>query len=266
MDTASKWLHVGLKQMFYIVSILSWTELPMQKPLAAMSRRAPSWVLGVVPVRTSLSWWLVADQVQCKHYWVRCVLIIDRKPHFGQDRACSMHIVTLVPHPYMLMEYVRVITSNTGGQEWSASWNAPLWRAKLNSLIGREVSQEEAPFSWARSMDCSREWERRPFRCLPIACSSLALCTSAFASSWCATINFTGVLKILLNDCFLQSLCNLKLVEERNSVSVACVGLTRAKAIPSIVWLVELGSEILFCVNGLVLVYFVGGWGQCRCE
>ena len=39
----------------------------------------------------------------------------------------------------------------------SVSWNALFWSVKTSYLMGREVSQEEVPFSWTRSMDHLRE-------------------------------------------------------------------------------------------------------------
>ncbi len=46
----------------------------------------------------------------------------------------------------------------------SASWNAPLWRVKPCSSIGRVVSQLDAPFSDARAIALFRELGRDALR------------------------------------------------------------------------------------------------------
>ena len=96
--------------------------------------------------------WLVAVQVQCKHYckilsedwqsnpWFHCFLW-NGKPPFGQDKTCSTEY--LAPHPHVdglcrgWQLYRRASAS---------SWKAPLRSAKPNSSIGRDVSHEEALF------------------------------------------------------------------------------------------------------------------------
>ena len=90
-------------------------------------------------------------------------------------RACSTE--NLAPHPHV----DRVGRGCHLHRRASASWN--MWSAKPNSSIGQEVSQVEAPFSWARSMDHLREWGRDFFSCSDacLACSHFSLCTSVFA-------------------------------------------------------------------------------------
>ncbi len=82
--------------------------LPSQKPFAAISKRAPSWVLEEAPLRCS-------PVIGCRsgsthtslHTFVRrfavksliSLCLIDGKPPFGQERACS--IENLAPQPHV---------------------------------------------------------------------------------------------------------------------------------------------------------------------
>ena len=104
-----------------------------------------------------------------------------------------------------------------------ASRKAPLWRVKPNSSISMDVSQDEAPFSQARSI-CLRGVGRDPstpqmlgvpalfsfFSSLilpPVALQSLLLYAEIPVEEWH----------------FLRA--SVTLVEERNSVSVVLAGL-----------------------------------------
>ena len=73
-----------------------------------MSRRAPFWALEVAPVRTSLvigcrsGSMQTSLQTSVRRLAVRSLILLclmDRKPPFGQDRACSKE--NLAPHPHV---------------------------------------------------------------------------------------------------------------------------------------------------------------------
>ena len=81
---------------------------PPQKPLAAMSRCAPSWALEVAPMRTSpvigcrSGSMQTSLQTSVRRLAVRSLIslcLMDGKPPFGQDRACSTK--NLAPHPHV---------------------------------------------------------------------------------------------------------------------------------------------------------------------
>ena len=87
-----------------------------------------------------------SEQTSVRRFAVRSLIalcLMDGNLPLGHDKACS--IENLVPHPHVACDcngcqlYLRV----------RASWKALLCRVNLNSSIGKEVSHEEAPFSWA---------------------------------------------------------------------------------------------------------------------
>ena len=121
-----------------------------QRPLAAMSRWAPSWVFADTPDSCSLVMGcrcgstLTSLHTSDIRLAVRSrilLCLIDGNPPLGQESACSTE--NGVPqsqlvgmrescHPYL---------------KHKASRNTPLCRVKSNSDIGRAVNQLEPPFS-----------------------------------------------------------------------------------------------------------------------
>ena len=79
--------------------------------------------------------------------------LIEGNPPLGHDRAWSTE---------KFLPQAQVVGVREGCQLYRsarASRKAPLCKLKPNSRIGRVVSQVEAPFSWARSMDLCNEVE-----------------------------------------------------------------------------------------------------------
>ena len=64
-----------------------------------------------------------------------------------------------------------------------ASWKALLSKLKENSIAGRMVSQLDAPFSWARVIECCSGLGSVGFKMVAdaICCECLWLCISALA-------------------------------------------------------------------------------------
>ena len=166
---------------------------PPQKPLAAMSRCAPSWEFEEALVRTSPVRGCRSGSMQTSEQTVRrfavksCIslCLMDGNPPFGHDKACT--IENLVPHPHIEGDcsgcqlYLRA----------RASWKALLCRVNPNSSIGRQLSHEEAPFSRASCIARLGVWGRSSFRrsAVSVALWYLSLCTSFFASSCLATVS-----------------------------------------------------------------------------
>ena len=149
-----------------------------------------------------------SEQTSVRRFAVRSLIslcLMDGNPPLGHDKACS--IQNHVPHPHVACDcngcqlYLRA----------RASWKALLCRVNPNSSIGKEVSHEEAPFSWASCIAHLSVWGRSSFRrsAPPVAWS----CTSQFVHFLlCFQLfgyGFTGVLKILLNDRRLKSFRDL---------------------------------------------------------
>ena len=71
---------------------------------------------------------------------------MDGNPPFAHDSACSTE--KLLPQAH----FDGVSEGDQPYLRASASWKAPLWRAKPCSVRGRAVNQVEDPFSVAKSM------------------------------------------------------------------------------------------------------------------
>ena len=96
-------------------------------------------------------------------------------------------------------------------------------RLKLNSRIGRVVSQVEAPFSWARSMDLRKEVESGCFR-LSASCllwSHFSLRTSFLDLIWVSVISW-GSSRLCSMTAFLRG--SVILVDAENSASAVDIG------------------------------------------
>ena len=70
---------------------------------------------------------------------------MDGNPPFAQDSACSTERLFPQAHFDGISEGAQLYLRA------SASWKAPLWRAKPCSARGRAVNQVEDPFSVAKS-------------------------------------------------------------------------------------------------------------------
>ena len=125
-------------------------------------------------------------------------------------------------HTHTLKGY-EMVTSYSAGQVHRETH--PCGDANPNSSMGSDVSQLEAPFSWARSMDRLSGWGRSCFRMseASVDCCRFILCTSVLAFSWTATTSSVFCYRMA----FFSG--SVVMVEARNSVSVARVGLVRAR-------------------------------------
>jgi len=138
------------------MSVLSY--LPPQKPLAATSSLAPSVVFALRPESLRLitcssgsTWTLL--QTSVKSTAVRSLISLwrsDGKPPRGHDSRCST--AKAAPHS----QYVGGLVGAQPYRNAKASTKASLCRQKPCSLMGRDVSQLEAPGWLARSMALDR--------------------------------------------------------------------------------------------------------------
>ena len=114
-----------------------------------MSRRTPVCASAVGPVRTSFvmglmvtSWHTSVRRVAVRFLISLC--LIDGKPPFAQERACSTEEEEPQAH---------LVGSLSGVQPYRnarASWKAPLCSAKPCSERGRTVSHVDEPFLLAK--------------------------------------------------------------------------------------------------------------------
>ena len=107
------------------------------------------------------------------------------------------------------------------------SRKAPLCRLKPNSRIGRVVSQVEAPFSWARSMDLCKEVGSDCFS-LSASCllwSHFSLRTSFLDLIWVSVISWESS-RLCSMTAFLRG--SVILVEAENSASAVDIGFVSA--------------------------------------
>ena len=180
---------------------------PPQKPLAAMSRHASSWVLAVAPARTppvigcrsgSMQTSLQTSGRRLAVRFLISLCLMGGKPPLGQNRACCTE--NLAPHP-------QVDGVFRGGQLYQrtiASRNAPLWSAKPNSLTAERLARMDKVH---RPLEGVRDMYFQILGCLhgllPPQLVHIYFCFKLLCN------DFISVLKVLLNDCFLQGLCDL---------------------------------------------------------
>ena len=155
------------------------SKRPPQKPLAATSSLAPSFVMAQVPERASP---VIGCKVGSMHtlwqtslirFAIKSIFIVSYswETALWTQYACSTE--KFVPHTYVVgvckgcQPYLRVV----------AFLRAPSWGVWPNSSRGRDVSQLEAPFSCAYNYKSTARWKRVRDCCYQCGCRCLCIVT-----------------------------------------------------------------------------------------